>query len=91
MVLYAPTDVAGGRSAHGSSSQCDPCSSGITVACATHASPSHYRRVLSEAREIIRISSRLPGFQALPVNCDKCQRSVMALCLTSDARTEPAA
>lgn len=45
---------------------------------------------LEEAREIIRISSRLPGFQVLPVTCDKCQRSVMALCLTSDARTEPA-
>ena len=35
---------------------------------------------LEEARRVVEITSTLPGFRLLPVTCETCGRSTMALC-----------
>ena len=35
---------------------------------------------LEEARQVVEVTARLPGFRTLPVVCQTCGRSTMALC-----------
>ena len=35
---------------------------------------------LEEARQVVEITGRLPGFRMLPVMCETCARSTMSLC-----------
>lgn len=42
---------------------------------------------LEEARQVVEIAASVPGFRVLPVTCETCRRSTMALCtvpMTSD-------
>lgn len=42
---------------------------------------------LEEARQVVEITASLPGFRVLPVACETCGRSTMALCAVPSAST----
>lgn len=43
---------------------------------------------LEEARKIVEITATLPGFRVLPVTCETCGRSTMALCTVPSSETK---
>jgi hypothetical protein len=45
---------------------------------------------LEEARQVVDITASLPGFRVLPVTCETCGRSTMALCTVPGAPTPTA-
>jgi hypothetical protein len=43
---------------------------------------------LEEARQVVEITASLPGFRTLPVSCETCGRSTMALCTVPTAPSD---